>query len=296
MPSTKLKTPHTIRRTRKRRRDECSSAIENKLIDNPLLKAADKWLLIYLESHPSDWEPSIQDIVNHCADGPDAVKAMMKRLKEAGHMQTYRVVDAKGRVVRWTTEYSSVPVEGFGVKHKTIKLSDDQEPEDQEPQEPSPEVEIPEVDSPQVDNPPHTNKDLNNSLSESKNLQAEGQKQEPISPPIDPFVAQQKSSTVKNEIYPSGQWNESLLSEWAKFWERCDRNPGVNLVNLKAFIRKRFNPYHEGHEDFLEEFAIVKDRYLRNRPDPSTVSQIDQAPQFLPRSVAMSVPVRVQCS
>lgn len=191
MPNVKKKTKaiHTVKRARRRKREECSSVIPNRLIDRPDLKGLDHWILIYLESHPDDWEPNLEDIANHCLDGIDAIRASMKRLKTKGFMQSYRIV-VKGKVVKWTTVYSSEPIEGFGEKAITVNLEDwkagnipetlteeEDEPDPQKPdlantdlapEEQKPDVKKSQLASPQLANPPHTNKELNNSPSESK--------------------------------------------------------------------------------------------------------------------------------
>lgn len=215
MPSTKQKsnTIHTVKRARRRRREDCVSGIENRLIDRPDLKGFDKWVLIYLDSHPDDWEPNIRDICNHCIDGPDAVKAAFKRLKSAGFMQTYRIIE-KGRVVKWTTIYSTDPVEDFSDQYITVKLEDwlgyecgsaegiEDKGSESEVENPHlvqaegqyQQEDLPVEAMPDVENPPHTNKKLYDSPLENKKhthkkaCACEEKNPEPEPPPATPIA------------------------------------------------------------------------------------------------------------
>ena len=165
---------------------ETYSAVRNGMVDEPTLKGLDKWIMLYLLTHSDNWEPQVCDIANHCLDGESAIRSAMKRLRSAQYLQSIKVINNAGEILRWTTLYSDRPVNWFSAKVMTVKekdlenvVSGESHPDSENHQVESgqgigdltsgdspdggfPDVGYPDVGHPDVGNHQHTNKDLTN--------------------------------------------------------------------------------------------------------------------------------------
>tara|TARA_B100000927_G_scaffold27294_1_gene20427 strand:+ start:19260 stop:20054 length:795 start_codon:yes stop_codon:yes gene_type:complete len=70
--------------------------INNELINDPLISAKSKAVLIYLLSKPMLWNANIKDISNHFTDGLDAIKSALNELEKNYYLRRTRVRTDKG--------------------------------------------------------------------------------------------------------------------------------------------------------------------------------------------------------
>lgn len=82
--------------------------IDRRPIENPKMSWKAKGLLAYLLSRPDDWVVRFRDLVNRSPDGAHTVRAAMKELKEAGHVQVVAEREG-GRVKRWIYTIKELP-------------------------------------------------------------------------------------------------------------------------------------------------------------------------------------------
>ncbi|WP_391558943.1 helix-turn-helix domain-containing protein [Robertmurraya sp.] len=66
-------------------------------LDNPALSMKAKGILAYLLSKPDDWRIFVPDLVKHCADGRDSIRAGLRELEEHGYLIRYQLKNEKGR-------------------------------------------------------------------------------------------------------------------------------------------------------------------------------------------------------
>lgn len=86
--------------------------IDRRVIENPKLSWKAKGLLAYLLSRPDDWTVRFKDLVNRAPDGAHTVRAAMKELKAAGHVQVTTERDG-GKIIKWTYTVYEVPLADF---------------------------------------------------------------------------------------------------------------------------------------------------------------------------------------
>lgn len=86
--------------------------IDKRPIENPKLSWKSKGLLTYLMSRPDNWIVRFRDLVKRSTDGPHAVRAAVRELREAGHI-VVEVEREGGKVVRWTYAVYEEPLRGF---------------------------------------------------------------------------------------------------------------------------------------------------------------------------------------
>lgn len=82
--------------------------IDRRPIENPKMSWKAKGLLAYLLSRPDDWVIRFRDLVNRSPDGAHTVRAAMKELKDAGHVQV-RAEREGGRVKQWVYVIKELP-------------------------------------------------------------------------------------------------------------------------------------------------------------------------------------------
>src|SRR3990172_3952024 len=61
--------------------------IDRRTIENPKLSWKAKGVLAYLLSRPDDWVIRFKDLAKRAPDGGHIVRAAMKELRDAGHIQ-----------------------------------------------------------------------------------------------------------------------------------------------------------------------------------------------------------------
>lgn len=82
--------------------------IDRRPINNPKLSFKAKGILTYLLSRPDGWEVNVPDLVNHGTDGPAAIRAGLKELRDCGHIR-YNQEREGGYIRRWVIEVYEVP-------------------------------------------------------------------------------------------------------------------------------------------------------------------------------------------
>jgi len=70
--------------------------VSNKIINEPLLSAKAKWILIYMISKPDGWDFYESEIVKRTKDGLSSIRAGIKELLALGYLQRHRERDEKG--------------------------------------------------------------------------------------------------------------------------------------------------------------------------------------------------------
>jgi hypothetical protein len=70
--------------------------ISNKIINESLLSAKAKWILIYMMSKPDGWDFYEKEIIKHTKDGLSSIRSGIKELLALGYLQRHRVRDEKG--------------------------------------------------------------------------------------------------------------------------------------------------------------------------------------------------------
>jgi hypothetical protein len=86
--------------------------IDRRVIENPSLSWKAKGLLAYLLSRPDDWVVRFRDLVNRSPDGGHTVRAAMKELRRAGHVQVEAEREG-GRVKQWVYTVHESPDDDF---------------------------------------------------------------------------------------------------------------------------------------------------------------------------------------
>lgn len=149
-------------------------------------------ILMYVLSKPDNWEANEDDLVKRHDDGRASVRAGIAELIELGYMYRRRVVDDRGRVIRWLLDTYESP----SLNPNFCPQSENQiveEPECDYPQVEnqimdSPQFGFPQVDFPQVENRTLTitNKELllNKELKEGEGV---SDRVEPQAPPAPNF-------------------------------------------------------------------------------------------------------------
>lgn len=108
-----------------------------------------------------------------------------------------------------------------------------------------------------------------------------------IDEPADLFTAQAVASEIRMTLRPSGKWDDTKLKVWAELWQKSDRSPGANFINLKAFIRKNVNPKAEKHGALLDEWEVVKPKLEPKATVPaSTFAPARQEYAYDPDAIA----------
>lgn len=119
--------------------------IFNEPLQNEKLSWAARGLLAYLLSLPDNWEMHIEHLVKQGDAGRDKMYALVKELKNAGHVEHLRYRDEKGKVTRCEYLVREIPV----------KIA--QQPPDQLLPENPEEVKIPHPDLPDEADPDEVN-------------------------------------------------------------------------------------------------------------------------------------------
>lgn len=147
-------------------------------------------ILMYVLSKPDNWEANEDDLVKRHDDGRASVRAGIAELIELGYMYRRRVVDDRGRVIRWLLDTYESP----SLNPNFCPQSENQiveEPECDYPQVEnqimdSPQFGFPQVDFPQVENRTLTitNKELllNKELKEGEGVSDRVDPQAPPAP------------------------------------------------------------------------------------------------------------------
>lgn len=86
--------------------------IDRRAVENPKLSWRAKGLLAYLLSRPDDWVVRFKDLAKRAPDGAHTVRAAMKELKAAGHVEVTTEREG-GRIIKWTYNIHEVPHGGF---------------------------------------------------------------------------------------------------------------------------------------------------------------------------------------
>ena len=201
----KEKDNRTIYRVCKNR-DNPYVMLNKGFFEDPFISLKSKGLLGYLLSKPDNWIVYRSEILKHCTDGIDSLKAAIKELKQAGYMKIEPERNENGKIVRWLTVVFEVP-------QSTLK-SVPKLPEAENPplakNRKKPEVENPQVGFATCGKPATTNNDLvlnnkntNNNLPKPE-LQNSSQKPDP--------------SVVASLMKKLEQWAiaETLLRTWLK--------------------------------------------------------------------------------
>ena len=94
--------------------------INNELINDPLLSAKSKAILIYLLSKPMLWNANIKDISNHFTDGLDAVKSALNELEKNYYLRRTRVRTDKGTFKTIYDAYESKYSNPKNINYKEI--------------------------------------------------------------------------------------------------------------------------------------------------------------------------------
>jgi hypothetical protein len=92
--------PDTIFRVEKNP-DNPYVTIDVRPILNPKLSFKAKGILTYFMSRPNGWEINMVDLVNRSKDGTASIRAGLKELKKAGHMEYVKERDQKQRITGW---------------------------------------------------------------------------------------------------------------------------------------------------------------------------------------------------
>ncbi len=147
-------------------------------------------ILMYVLSKPDNWEANEDDLVKRHDDGRASVRAGIAELIELGYMYRRRVVDDRGRVIRWLLDtYESPSLNPNFCPQSENQLVE--EPECDYPQVEnqimdSPQFGFPQVDFPQVENRTLTitNKELllNKELKEGEGVSDRVDPQAPPAP------------------------------------------------------------------------------------------------------------------
>lgn len=83
--------------------------IDRRVIENPKLSWKAKGLLAYLLSRPDNWVVRFADLAKRAPDGAHTIRAAMKELRKAGHVQVITERE-DGRVKQWVYKVYEVPL------------------------------------------------------------------------------------------------------------------------------------------------------------------------------------------
>ena len=86
--------------------------IDRRAVENPKLSWRAKGLLAYLLSRPDDWVVRFKDLAKRAPDGAHTIRAAMKELKAAGHVEVITEREG-GKITKWIYKVHEVPHGGF---------------------------------------------------------------------------------------------------------------------------------------------------------------------------------------
>lgn len=193
-------------------------------------------ILMYVLSKPDNWEANEDDLVKRHDDGRASVRAGIAELIELGYMYRRRVVDDRGRVIRWLLDTYESP----SLNPNFCPQSENQiveEPECDYPQVEnqimdSPQFGFPQVDFPQVENRTLTitNKELllNKELKEGEGVS------DPVEPQAPPAPNFENSLIVSETNAPKAiQGIDPQTLELARRWSKNSPKPVKVRMNAQ---------------------------------------------------------------
>ena len=90
--------------------DDPFARIPKDLLNDKSLSWKAKGILSYLLGKKQGWKAQVQDIVNHGADGEEAVRSGLKELRTAGYAKLFRLVGEHGKAVEWVLKVADTPI------------------------------------------------------------------------------------------------------------------------------------------------------------------------------------------
>ena len=113
-------------------------------------------ILMYVLSKPDNWEANEDDLVKRHDDGRASVRAGIAELIDHGYMHRCRVVDERGRVIRWRLDTYESPALNPNFypqsENRTVDNPECDFPQVENQIMDSPQFGFPQVDFPQVEN------------------------------------------------------------------------------------------------------------------------------------------------
>lgn len=232
--------------------------VDRRPIDNPNLSYRAKGVLTYLLSRPDGWEVNIGDLVKHGVEGRDALRATLKELREAGHLE-YQQERQAGKFSTGKILVYEVPLA--------------------EPQTDFQEADLPEMDKPRAENPTQvlnklsSNKE-NNKTTTSAKSEAFTLYEKNIGP-LTPMIA---DSIKDAELTYSPEWVARAIQEAAK-----------SNVRRWNYIEGVLRGYRErGSPDIGRDFAKSQQAATKNSRTANKTTPTESKEEIL-RRIAQNV-------
>lgn len=184
-------------------------------------------ILMYVLSKPDNWEANEDDLVKRHDDGRASVRAGIAELIELGYMYRRRVVDDRGRVIRWLLDTYESP----SLNPNFCPQSENQiveEPECDCPQVENQIMDSPQFGFPQVDFPQVENRTLtitNKELLLNKELKEGGGDSDPVEPQAPAASPSENILIVSETKTPETVGIDPQTLELSRRWSKNTKSP-----------------------------------------------------------------------
>ncbi len=184
-------------------------------------------ILMYVLSKPDNWEANEDDLVKRHDDGRASVRAGIAELIDHGYMHRCRVVDERGRVIRWRLDtYESPALNPNFYPQSENRLVDNPEcdfPQVENQIMDSPQFGFPQVDFPQVEN--RTLTITNKELLLNKELKEGGGESDPVEPQAPAASPSENILIVSETKTPETVGIDPQTLELSRRWSKNTKSP-----------------------------------------------------------------------
>jgi len=184
-------------------------------------------ILMYVLSKPDNWEANEDDLVKRHDDGRASVRAGIAELIDHGYMHRCRVVDERGRVIRWRLDTYESPALNPNFypqsENRTVDTPGCDFPQVENQIMDSPQFDFPQVDFPQVEN--RTLTITNKELLLNKELKEGGGDSDPVEPQAPAASPSENILIVSETKTPETVGIDPQTLELSRRWSKNTKSP-----------------------------------------------------------------------
>ena len=184
-------------------------------------------ILMYVLSKPDNWEANEDDLVKRHDDGRASVRAGIAELIDHGYMHRCRVVDERGRVIRWRLDTYESPALNPNFypqsENRTVDNPECDFPQVENQIMDSPQFGFPQVDFPQVEN--RTLTITNKQLLLNKELKEGGGDSDPVEPQAPAASPSENILIVSETKTPETVGIDPQTLELSRRWSKNAKSP-----------------------------------------------------------------------
>ena len=184
-------------------------------------------ILMYVLSKPDNWEANEDDLVKRHDDGRASVRAGIAELIDHGYMHRCRVVDERGRVIRWRLDTYESPALNPNFypqsENRTVDNPECDFPQVENQIMDSPQFGFPQVDFPQVEN--RTLTITNKELLLNKELKEGGGDSDPVEPQAPAASPSENILIVSETKTPETVGIDPQTLELSRRWSKNAKSP-----------------------------------------------------------------------